>query len=266
MSDFTTIQVLRNGPLATVTLSRPDVRNAMNPTMIGELTDAFSALTEDPAIRVIALGGDGGTFCAGGDLNWMADVLGQTEEEVVADSRRLLDMYRAINDCPKTVIVRIHGAAFAGALGLVACADIAIAEADSKFCVSEVRIGLVAGVIAAFVIPRIGPGWFRYLATSATVFDALAARDAGLVHVVAPDREALDAEVKRHVSLALETAPEAVAETGRLIGALGYKPDEEMFSTGLLFNAKARLSDTAQTGIRSFLGKTRPPWAVSRES
>ncbi|MEX2455610.1 MAG: enoyl-CoA hydratase-related protein, partial [Rhodospirillaceae bacterium] len=204
--------------------------------------------------------GAGQGFCAGGDLNWMRDVLGQTEQEVAEDSRNLLRMYQAINDCPKLVIARLHGVAVAGALGIVACSDVVIAEKGTKFCISEVRIGLVPGLIAAFIIPRTGPGWFRYFAKSAILFDAETARQAGLVHEIADDEPDLDARTARHVALALGSSPEAIRRTGELIDALGYRIDEEIFDKGLIFNAKARLSEEAQEGISAFLEKRNPAW------
>ena len=163
MAEYETIAVSQDGPVATVSLNRPDVRNAMNPVMISEITAVFTAFNTDDDVRVIILRGEGNVFCAGGDLNWMKDVLGQTEAEVVEDSRLLLNMYRSINDSPKLVIASLRGAAVAGGLGIISCADVVIAEAQTKFCISEVKIGLVPGIIAAFILPRMGAGWFRYL-------------------------------------------------------------------------------------------------------
>ena len=260
MSSPSTILVERTGAVATLSLYRPDVRNAMNPTMIGEIRAAFEGFTADPGLRVVILQGAGQGFCAGGDLNWMKDVLGQTEEEVVEDSRNLLEMYKAIDSCPKLVIARLHGAAVAGALGIAACADIVVAEKNTKFCVSEVKIGLVPGIIAAFILPRTGPGWLRYLAKSAVTFDAETARTAGLVHEIGDGAADLDARVAAHVAQALSSSPDAIARTGELIEALGHKIDEETFRKGLTFNAKARLSPEAQEGISAFLEKRRPSW------
>lgn len=260
MADFKTIALTHDGPVATLSLNRPDVRNAMNPEMIGEIRGAMRTLNADPAVRVIVLCGAGPGFCAGGDLNWMRDVLGQSEADVVADSRNLLDMYKAIADSPKLVIARLHGAAVAGALGIVACADVAIAHRETKFCVSEVKIGLVAGIIAAFILPRIGTSWFGYLAKTASTFDTETARTAGLIHEIAEDDADLDARVRAQVERALRSSPDAIARTGDLIRDLGYKIDEETFDTGLKYNAKARLSKAAQEGISAFLEKRRPEW------
>lgn len=260
MAEFDTISVTRDGPVATLSLNRPDVRNAMNPEMIGEITAAFGAFNADDAVRVIVLRGEGAVFCAGGDLNWMKDVLGQTEQEVVDDSRHLLNMYRAINNSPKLVIAALRGAAVAGGLGIISCADVVVAETETKFCISEVKIGLVPGIIAAFILPRMGPGWFRYLSKTAILFDTETARTAGLIQEIAADNADLDARIAAHVKRALDASPDAIADTGHLIDALGYGISEENLDTGLLFNAKARLSDAAQEGISAFLEKRSPAW------
>jgi methylglutaconyl-CoA hydratase len=260
MAEFETISVKRDGPVATLSLNRPDVRNAMNPAMIGDITAAFATFNADDGVRVIVLRGEGPVFCAGGDLNWMKDVLGQTEQEVVEDSRLLLNMYRSINESPKLVIASLRGAAVAGGLGIISCADVVIAEAQTKFCISEVKIGLVPGIIAAFMLPRMGPGWFRYLSKTAILFDTDTARTTGLIHEIADDDSDLDARIDGHIKRALEASPDAIADTGHLIAALGYEITEETFDKGLLFNAKARLSDTAQEGISAFLEKRAPAW------
>lgn len=260
MAEFDTISVTRDGAVATVSLNRPDVRNAMNPEMIREITTAFEAFNADSDVRAVVIRGEGPVFCAGGDLNWMKDVLGQTEQEVVDDSRHLLNMYRSVNGSPKLVIAALRGAAVAGGLGIVSCADVVIAEAQTKFCISEVKIGLVPGIIAAFILPRMGPSWFRYLSKTAILFDTETARTAGLIHEIAADDADLDARVAAHAKRALDASPDAIADTGHLITALGYDVSEENLDTGLLFNAKARLSDAAQEGISAFLEKRPPAW------
>ena len=135
-----------------------------------------------------------------------------------------------------------------------------IAEAETKFCVSEVKIGLAPGIIAAYMLPRIGLGWMRYLSKTAVLFDSETARTAGLVHEIAVDTADLDNRIAAHIKLALGASPDAIARTGRLIDDLGYVVTEEMLSTGLKYNAKARLSDEAQEGISSFLEKRKPEW------
>ena len=248
--------------IATVALNRPDRRNAINPEMMDELLAALERLGGDEAVRAIVLRGNGTVFCAGGDLNWMRDTEGATEEEVARDSARLQQVYIAAANCPKTIVGRLHGAAMAGALGLVACCDVAIAETDTKFCLSEVRIGLAPGIVAGFLLPKIGAGWFRYLATGAVVFGTEVAARAGLIHEVAEDGADLDARVEAHCRLALAASPEAIAGTKALVADLGYRPDPALYETGLGWNVKTRMSDAAQEGIGAFLERRKARWVV----
>ena len=248
--------------IATVALNRPDRRNAINPEMMDELLSALERFGGDETVRAIVLRGNGKVFCAGGDLNWMRDTEGATEDEVSRDSARLQRVYAAAANCPKMIVGRLHGAAMAGALGLVACCDIAIAEKETRFCLSEVRIGLAPGIIAGFLLPRIGAGWFRYLATGAVVFGTDVAARAGLIHEVAEDSADLDARVEAHCRLALAASPEAIAGTKALVADLGYGPDPALFRTGLGWNVKTRMSDAAQEGIGAFLERRKARWAV----
>ena len=248
--------------IATVALNRPDRRNAIDPDMMDELLSALERLGGDETVRAIVLRGNGKVFCAGGDLNWMRDTEGATEDAVARDSARLQRVYAAAARCPKTIVGRLHGAAMAGALGLVACCDVAIAERETRFCLSEVRIGLAPGIIAGFLLPKIGAGWFRYLATGAVVFGTDVAARAGLIHEVAEDSADLDARVEAHCRLALAASPEAIAGTKALVADLGYGPDPALFETGLGWNVKTRMSDAAQEGIGAFLGRRKARWVV----
>ena len=260
MTEFETITVDNDGPVVLLTLARPQVRNAMNLRMIGEIKRAFDEINQDSNIRVIVLRGHGTVFCAGGDLNWMRDIIGKTEEEVLEDSRNLLNMYRAINNSPKLVITAVHGAVIAGGLGILACSDVLIAEAETKFCISEVGIGLVPGIIAAYILPRIGTSWFRYLAKTAKTFNADTARTAGLIHEIAAGENDLQHRVKNHINLGLAGSPDAITKTSDLINTLDNKNDEEIISNALSFNAKSRLSIEAQEGISAFLERRKPTW------
>ena len=211
MSEYQTIAVSNdaNG-IAGVTLNRPEVRNAMNARLIAEVTDAFTTLGSDDGVRAIVIRGAGKIFCAGADLNWMRDVENHTADEVAADSRRLEAMYRAIDDCPKTTIARIHGAAMAGAPGIAACCDVVIAERSTMFRVSEVRLGLTPGIISTFLLPKVGASRLRYWAVSAVPFDAEEALRAGLVHRIADGEDDLDRAIDEHIGLALAASPRAV--------------------------------------------------------
>ena len=263
MQPYETIEVdIDPRGIATVALNRPDRRNAINPEMMDELLAALERLGGDETVRAIVLRGNGRVFCSGGDLNWMRDTKAATEDEVTRDSARLQRVYIAAANCPKTIVGRLHGAAMAGALGLVACCDVAIAEKETRFCLSEVRIGLAPGIIAGFLLPRIGAGWFRYLATGAVNFGTDIAARAGLIHEVAEDGADLDARVEAHCRLALAASPEAIAGTKALVADLGYGPDPSLFETGLGWNVKTRMSDAAQEGIGAFLERRKARWVV----
>ena len=248
--------------IAIVALDRPERRNAIDPEMMDELRAALERIGRDDTVRAIVLRGNGKVFSAGGDLNWMRDTEGATEDEVRRDSARLQGVYAAMAACPKMIVGRLHGAAMAGALGLVACCDVTIAEADTRFCLSEVRLGLAPGIIAGFLMPRIGAGWFRYLATGAVVFGTDLAARCGLIHEVAEDDADLDARVEAHCRLALAASPEAIAATKALIADLGYGPDPALFATGLGWNVRTRMSDAAQEGIGAFLERRKAGWVV----
>jgi methylglutaconyl-CoA hydratase len=261
MPEYETITVSRDPRgSAAVTLNRPEIRNAMNAILIAEVTDAFIELGADDGVRAIVIRGAGKAFCAGADLNWMRDVEDHAADQVAADSRRLEAMYRAIDECPKTTIARLHGAAMAGALGIAACADVAIAERATKFCVSEVRLGLTPGIISTFVLPKVGASRLRYWAVSAIVFDAEEALRAGLIHQVADGEDELDRRIDGHIDLALGAAPEAVAWTKQLLAEAAGAGDSAAFDRGLEWNLRARTSDVAKAGIAAFLDMRPAPW------
>jgi methylglutaconyl-CoA hydratase len=266
MADHETITVSTDGRgIAVVTLNRPEVRNAMNARVIAEVGQAFTALGADPGVRAIVVRGAGKVFCAGADLNWMRDVEDQTADEIAGDSRRLEAMFRAVDECPKTVIARVHGAAMAGALGIVACSDIAIAEEGTKFCVSEVRLGLTPGIISTFVMPKVGASRMRYWSVSAVVFEGAEALRAGLVHRLADGEDELDRMVDEQIDLALTASPDAVAWSKQLLAEVGGAGDPAAFDRGLAWNLRARTSDVAKAGIGAFLEKRPPPWSAAAD-
>lgn len=261
MTEYETIRIeYSTDNIATVTLSRPDVRNAINATLIGEVTEAFGTLGQDARIRAIVLRGEGKVFCAGADLNWMRDTGNQTEAETREDSRRLQTMYHTVDQCPKPVIAAVHGAVMAGALGLICGSDVVIAQDGTKFSVSEVKLGLIPAVISSFLLPRIGFSHMRYLATTAAVVDTQYAERIGLVHRVVADREALDVCVAEHVGMALNVATEAVATCKELLRDIGAGPLASHNEKTLDWNAKARRSPVAQEGMKAFLERRPAAW------
>ncbi|MFI5056458.1 MAG: enoyl-CoA hydratase-related protein [Actinomycetota bacterium] len=251
------LEVVREGAVATVTLNRPDRRNALDPALLEALTDAFGDLATDPVIRVVILRGAGPTFCAGADLDWMAASRELSREENVADAERMAAAFEAVDACPKAVVAAVHGAAFGGGAGLAACADVAIAAEGTTFAFSEVRLGLLPATISPYVLRAIGPGATRALFTTGRRFDADEALRLGLVHDVTSENGLEDAlaEVVRSV---LASGPEAVAACKRLVReASAWTLDDLPERIAL-----ARTGAEGREGVTAFLERRRPSWSV----
>jgi methylglutaconyl-CoA hydratase len=229
------LRIQQDGPVARLTLARPEVRNAFNDDLIVALADAFARLPDET--RAVVLAGEGKSFSAGGDLEWMRRAAGYTEDQNYEDALRLGRLFEAVAFCPALVVAQVHGAAFGGGCGLVCCADVAVAAEGTLFAFSEARLGLVPATISPFVIPKIGAGHARALFATAEAFDAQHALRIGLVHAVVGEGE-LEAEVDRKVAAALKCGPRAVA-TAKRLALEGPFPMEH--SARLL--AQARSSD-----------------------
>jgi len=252
--------------VAGIWLNRPDLRNAMNDTLIAELTDAFARAIDDEAVRAIVLGGRGKAFCAGGDLNWMKRAREMSPEEAVEDSRKLARLLRTIHDSPKPVIARVQGPAFAGGMGLVAACDIAVAGAEAKFCLSEVKLGLIPAMISPYVIAKIGATQARRWFLTGEVFAAAEAWRIGLVHEVCPAAE-LDGRVGALLDHLLQGGPVALRETKQLIRDVAGKPlDDALGDETARRIAAIRASDEGQEGIAAFFDKRKPSWAAAPEN
>lgn len=248
----------------TVTLNRPEVRNAFNEVVIDELTQVFKRDVQQPAVRAVVLRGEGSVFCAGGDLNWMKKAVDFDYSENLKDTRALAQMFALLNECPKPVIGAIHGAAIGGGVGLVSICDIAIATQDTQFSLSEVRLGIVPACIGPFVIAKIGASHARGLFMSAERFQGQQAKEIGLVHKVVADAAALDAEVERVLGNVLQCGPNAMAVAKRLVLDLSWPERRAQHSDALEYVAKTlsdlRISPEGQDGVRAFLEKRKPSW------
>jgi methylglutaconyl-CoA hydratase len=253
------IEIHQTGPVATVTLNRPDSHNAFTPQMIGEITAAFHELGGRSEVRVVVLTGNGRSFCAGADVGYMRQTADFTFEENVADGEAIFDLMLAVDSCPKAVVGRINGAAIGGGAGLVACCDVAVAVARAKFAFSEVRLGIVPAVISPFVVAKIGVANSRELFLTGERFDAQRAARIGLVqHVVA--EEALDEAVNERVEQLLMAAPGAQADAKALIRAVAKRPKEEMRGYTADLIAQRRAGEEGREGMGAFLEKRRPDW------
>jgi methylglutaconyl-CoA hydratase len=244
----TALRIERDPPVLRVTLARPERRNAFDASLIAELTDAFADVGD---ARVVVLAGDGPSFSAGADVEWMRSSVELSYEENVEDALRLRRMLDAIDGCPAPVVTRVQGHALGGGCGLVACSDIAIAAREAVFAFSEVKLGIVPAVISPFALGKIGAGAARRYFVTGERFDAETALRIGLVQEVADD---LDAATERVVSELLSAGPEA-ARAAKELARRPRSPEETAARI-----AARRTSPEGQEGLRAFLEKRPPSW------
>jgi methylglutaconyl-CoA hydratase len=248
-----------DGPVARIVLDRPEVRNAFDGEMVRELHDAVAAASAREEVRVVVLSGRGPAFCAGADLDWMKTVAGFTREENLADARSLFELFEAIDRSPKAVVACVQGAALGGGAGLVAVADIAVAEEGAQFGFTEVRLGLVPAVISPFVVRKIGVSAARELFLTGERFLAARAAEIGLVHRVVKRGE-LEAAADERVGELLKAAPGAVAAAKALVRGVAGRPVEGVRDVVCRRIAERRASEEGQEGLEAFLAKRRPGW------
>lgn len=252
----------------TITLNRPELHNAFNEVVIESLTKKMSELSQDKNLRAIILTGEGKSFCAGADLNWMKKMKDYSVEENFKDSVELANLFETINNVPVPVIGRINGAALGGGSGLVAVCDIAIASDRAKFGFTEVKLGLLPAVISPFVVAKIGETHARATFLSGEMFDAHRALQMGLVHQVCGLDE-LDQKVEEQVSKVLEAAPSASREAKKLVKSLmghwqkNTYPEVKEFTCRTI--SKIRIGDEAQEGMSALLDKRKPTWIKQGE-
>ena len=242
------LRVERDGSVLRVTLARADRRNAFDAEIIRELAEAFVGVGR---VRAVVLAGDGQSFSAGADVDWMRSSVDLSTEQNVADANALRRMLESIDSCPAPVIARVQGHALGGGAGLVAAADIAIAARDAVFAFSEVKLGIIPAVISPFALAKIGPGAARRYFLTGERFDAETALRIGLVHEVADD---LDAAVDHIVSELMSAGPQATRWAKRLVRE---RPDGPETARWI---AERRASDEGQEGLRAFLDKRKPNW------
>ena len=242
------LRIERDGPVLRIALARPDRRNAFDAGLISELAEAF---VDVGRARAVVLAGDGPSFSAGADVDWMRSSVDLSFEQNVADANALRRMLEAIDACPAPVVAHVQGHALGGGAGLVAAADIAIAARDAVFAFSEVKLGIIPAVISPFALAKIGPGAARRYFVTGERFDADTALRIGLVHEVADD---LDGAVDRVVGELLSAGPQAARWAKRLVRE---RPDGPETARWI---AERRTSDEGQEGLRAFLEKRKPGW------
>jgi methylglutaconyl-CoA hydratase len=246
----------------TVTLNRPEVRNAFNDEVITELTAVFLELAKRDEVRCVVLAGAGAAFCAGADLNWMKRMAGYTREENVADATALARMLDLVFRCPKPTIARVQGDVYAGGTGLVAACDMAVSVDTANYCLSEVKLGLIPATISPYVIRAMGTrAAHRYFLT-AERFNAAEAHRIGLVHEVVKADE-LDAKVAEIAKALVQAGPQAVKACKQLLHAVaGHEITAGLVQRTVENIADIRASDEGREGIQSFLGKRKPDWLL----
>jgi len=247
---------------ATITLSRPEVRNAFNDDVIAELTQAFAQLGQDSQVRAIVLAAEGPAFCAGADLNWMRRMADYTHAENLADAAQLAEMLRVIYTCPKPTVARIQGDVYAGGMGLVAACDMAVSVDTANYCLSEVKLGLYPVTISPYVIRAMGPrAAHRYFLT-AERFDAAEALRIGFVHAVV-SADQLDSQVNTILQALTSASPNAVKQCKTLLhDVAGQDINATLIAHTVQGIANIRASSEGKEGVQSFLQKRKPAWLV----
>lgn len=247
----------RTGHVLHLRLNRPEVRNALNADLIRDLTTAFESVKEE---RCVVLSGEGRSFCAGGDLQWMQASIGLTEDENLEDAKRLARMFQAIDTCPCPVVASVHDAVFGGGIGIVAACDVVFAAEGTRFSFSEVKLGLAPSVISRYALRKIGESAARRYFLTAEVFGAEDALRMGLVHEVMP-HDHLKPRVDEVVRSILQAGPEAVRAAKSLVieqASALESPSAADRCAALL--ARLRVSEEGQEGVKAFLEKRPAAW------
>ncbi|QOZ77921.1 enoyl-CoA hydratase/isomerase family protein [Bradyrhizobium sp. CCBAU 53351] len=257
---YPTLRLERRGPAAWIWMNRPEVHNAFDETLIADLTAAFAATDADRDVRAIVLAGEGKSFSAGADLNWMQRQGTANSADNLADARRLAELFDTIALCATPTLARVHGAALGGGMGLAAACDICVASTQAQFATSEVRLGIIPAVIAPYVVRAIGERQsYRYFQSGERI-TAVRAFEIGLVHDAVPPEE-LDTKVDEIVAALLTGGPRAQSAATCLIRAVANRPiDDGVIEDTARRIATLRASAEAREGLSAFLEKRRPVW------
>ncbi len=265
---YETLEATHTHGLARITLNRPSVHNAFNDALVRELTQALEAAENDDAVQAVLLAGAGKSFCAGADTRWMRGMARASEQENREDALRLARMLRTLQFLAKPTLAKVHGAAFGGGVGLLACCDIAIGAESARLALSEVKLGLVPATIAPYVVAAIGLRQARRLFVTGEIFDARHATQIGLLHECVAD-DALDTHVERLLQALLQTAPGARREAKRLalaMGGMDRQEAERIDGCNADLIARLRVGEEGQEGLGAFLDKRKPAWLADRET
>jgi len=251
-----------DGTIAWLWIDRVARRNAFDAALVAALTARLAALADDATVRVVVLGGRGEAFCAGADLEWMAQQGTATRAANCEDALQLARLFATLDALPQPTVARVHGACFGGGVGLVAACDLALAADDARFCLAEARLGLLPATIGPFVLRAIGHRVASRYMLTAEVFDATEALRIGLVHEVVVTPE-LDGRVTRMLAALLAAGPRAQREIKRMLRALAGRPASEpaLLAATAEWIADARASDEGREGLAAMLARRAPSWA-----
>jgi methylglutaconyl-CoA hydratase len=261
MKDYQTIKLdLIQNSILEITLNRPEVRNAFNEVVINELTEVFQQEVDQAKISTVILKGNGKSFSAGADLNWMKRSVDFTKEENIQDAKTLSILLSAIKNCKKPVIGIVHGASLGGGMGLTSTCDYVIAEKNTWFGFTEVKLGLIPAVISPFVVEKIGLSWTKSLFLTGKRFQSELAFQIGLIHEIAENEEDLKSREEKLIKEFLANSPEAMMNSKQLIFDILGKDEKTQTEITSTWLAQARSSRDAKIGINAFFNKEKPNW------
>lgn len=258
------VKVIEHSNFVEVVLNRPDSRNAFHPQMIEEITQAFNKISQSTVFRFALLRGEGKAFCSGADLNWMRSMVDYSKEENISDSLKLHEMFESLASCWLPIVTLVHGHVMGGALGLIAASDIVLSHADTQFCFSEVRLGLIPAVISEFVLRKSKNHSLRAYMISGEMFDAKKAHHLHLITEIT-DLNILDFSNEDFLKnkwtvRMLENGPEAMREIKKLLSEIEIVPPGQIKTLTTAAISERRVSAEGQDGLRSFLEKRQPLW------
>ncbi len=255
-----TLIVQETPDVVQVSLNRPEQRNAFNPEMIAEITKVFKGLQKKSQLRMVVLSGEGVSFCAGADLQWMKSMVKYSKAQNIKDAEKLFDMFQAIQNCTAPIVCKVQGHVMGGALGLVAVSDLVVSEEKTKFCFSEVKLGLAPAVISAFVKNKMSVSAMNRWMLTGEIFSAQDALAAGLIHAIQPGLQ-IDQQVESWSKILLANGPQAVRETKKLIQTVSVLDKTSLLKkyTSQVI-AKLRVSEEGQEGLKCAIEQKRPSW------
>ena len=256
--DYKTIQLVYDGAVATITLNRPEKRNAISFELIDDLLRALDEVAKSQAI-VLILTGAGKAFSSGMDLDNLKSLLGRTPEQTLQDSQMMVQLFRSLYEFPKVTIAAVNGAAIAGGTGLALLCDFTLAVPDAKFGYTEVRIGFVPAIVSSILVWQVGHKIARDLLLSGRLFEAAEAHRFGLVNEVVAS-EKLMARVRELAAQLIENSPSSMVATKRLINGFIASQLDEQIAEAIENNARIRMTADFREGISSFLEKRKPHW------